>query len=169
MLPETRFIFLSAVLWHMRKASRCVVYSWFDIQEQTAHTSTSDTGKKSPLWVRLRAFPGCCFCARHRHCWACFRCIFYYLQTEVFCWPVQARDAFLASHQCKMSRFVFVLFHFSASVFHVFIEISIRFGVSMICRSFRLCLRFTSEACWERCCITFPFVSFLRHPFLTEL
>lgn len=32
----------------MRKASRCVVYSWFDIQEQTAHTSSIPHWEEKP-------------------------------------------------------------------------------------------------------------------------
>lgn len=32
----------------MRKASRCVVYSWFDIQEQTAHTSSIRRWEEKP-------------------------------------------------------------------------------------------------------------------------
>lgn len=42
-----RFIFLSAVFVIYEK-SRCVVYSWFDIQEQTAHTSSSRHWEEKP-------------------------------------------------------------------------------------------------------------------------
>lgn len=153
----------------MRKASRCVVYSWFDIQEQTAHTSSIRHWEEKPPVGATESLSGMLFLCPAPSLLSLFQMYFLLPADRSLLLTRPSSRCVSGITSMQNEPFFFVLFHFSASLFHVFIEISIRFGVSMICRSFRLCLRFTSEACWERCCITFPFVSFLRHPFLTEL
>lgn len=153
----------------MRKASRCVVYSWFDIQEQTAHTSSIRHWEEKPPVGATESLSVMLFLCPAPSLLSLFQMYFLLPADRSLLLTRPSSRCVSGITSMQNEPFRFCSFHFSASVFHVFIEISIRFGVSMICRSFRLCLRFTFEACWERCCITFPFVSFLRHPFLTEL
>lgn len=48
----------------MRKAAVLFIPGLIFESRRLTHQAAG-TGKKSPLWVRLRAFPGRCFCARH--------------------------------------------------------------------------------------------------------